>query len=118
MKKRLLFIAAFAATLFVAHGQTTPAQTGDQISFNGYTIHLQKTPAGGYIYDILSRSNIIIHHNSNPFTGSQNGLMRKEDAVKAAKWEVIHISPVTGKPILNSQKLSAEIAKQLNISLE
>jgi hypothetical protein len=118
MKRRLFFIAAFVAIFFIAQAQTNPTQSSDKISFNGYTIHLQKTAAGGYVYDVLSKNSIVIHQIDNPFTGSADGFIKKEDAVKAAKWQTAHINPVNGKLMPNSQKLPAEVAKQLNISID
>ena len=118
MKKKLFFVAAFIAVHVAVHAQTTVAKTADAFSFNGYTIQLQKTPAGGYVYNILSRNSVVIHRELNPFTGSKNGLKKKEDAIKAAKWEAIHINTATDKPLPIAQRLPTEVARQLSISLD
>jgi len=116
MKKRLLLLVVFAAALYSTYAQNTaPTPKNGEISFNGYQIRLQKLPAGGYAYDILSGERIIVHQDKNPFTGSAIGLKNREDAVKTAKWQVIHINPVSKQVMLDKQLLPAEVAKQLNI---
>lgn len=118
MKKRLFLLAAFAAMLFGAHAQTSSLPPDNDISFNGYTIHLLKTSAGGFTWDILSKGKIIIHQTTNPYNSSPDGLKNKEDAIKTAKWQAMHINPATGQSILHTQQLPAEVAKQLKIAVE
>ena len=116
MTKRLLLQLVFAAFLFTAHAQTVaPATQNDEISFNGYRIVLHQLPAGGFIYDIFSAQGTIIHQDKNPFTGSSAGLKVREDAVKTAKWQIIHINPINKKPLLDKQLLPVEVARQLKI---
>jgi len=118
MKKRLLLLAAFAVMLVVAQAQTTSHQPADDISFNGYTIHLQKISSGGFIWDIISKGKVIVHQVNNPFNGSPDGLKNREDAIKVAKWQAIHINPATGQSIVRMQQLPVEVARQLKITIE
>jgi hypothetical protein len=118
MKKRLLLVSVFVAVCCIVHPQTISHPEPDKIAFNGYTIHLQKTPSGGYVYDISSKAGIILHQNTNPFTGSSLGLTKKEDAIKTAKWQIIHLVPVNAQPVSGPQRIAVEVAKQLSISLD
>ena len=118
MKKRLLLLAAFAVMLIVAQAQTTSHQPDDDISFNGYTIHLLKNSSGGFSWDIISKGKVLIHQVNNPFNGSSDGLTNREDAIKVAKWQAIHINPATGQSIVRTQQLPIEVARQLKITVE
>src|SRR5690348_9787715 len=95
MRNRLLFIAVFSAISFYVHAQVRDLKKTNQTVFNGYTIRVFNTIGTGYGYDIFYNNSLLIHQNNNPFTGSPNGLNNQEDALKLAKWQVIHINPVT-----------------------
>src|ERR1700748_3587844 len=95
MKNRFLFIAVFSAIMFQLQAQTKDLQRTSEDGFNGHTIRVYKTIGTGDGYDIFYKSKLLIHQNNNPFTGSPNGLKNKEDALKLAKWQVIHLNPVT-----------------------
>ena len=118
MKKRLLLLAAFAVMLIVAQAQTTSHQPDDDISFNGYTIRLLKNSLGGFLWDIISKGKVIIHQVNNPFNGSPDGLKNRENAIKVAKWQAIHINPATEQSIVRMQQLPVEVARQLKITIE
>jgi len=118
MKKKLILLTATAALFSFCHGQTSaPAKTSDNIQFNGYQIHIFQTMDHGYGYDIR-RQNILVHHqNNNPYTDSPSGLTKVEDAVKTAKWQVIHLSP-PGKQLQPAQQtIPMAVATQLKINL-
>jgi hypothetical protein len=116
MKNRLLLIAMFSAIMLNLHAQTEDSKSSNEIAFNGHTIRVYKNSGTGYGYDILYNSNLLIRQNNNPFTGSSDGLKNKEDAIKIAKWQVIHINPVTHKIPPGVQPVPKEVAHQLNIA--
>jgi hypothetical protein len=118
MKKRLLLLTALAALFSLCDGQTTnPAKTPDDIQFNGYQIHLFQTADHGYGYDILYQNALVHHQNNNPYTNLPGGLRNAEDAVKTAKWQVIHLSP-SGKQLQpRRQTIPMAVATQLKIAL-
>ena len=125
MKKRLLLLALVSALVVALNAQTSdPVKNPKEISFNeisfhGHVIRLYKTAASGYLYDIFFQNNLVIHQNENPFTGAAAGLSTKEDALKIAKWQIIHLYPNNrnGQPGNNLQKIPIEVARQLNISV-
>jgi hypothetical protein len=116
MEKRFLRQLVLAVFLHTAHAQATASSTQiDEIFFNGYRIVLHQLPPGGFIYDIISAQGTVIHQDKNPFTGSPDGLKIREDAVKTAKWQIIHINPINKKPLMDKQLLPVEVARQLKI---
>src|SRR4051812_30506981 len=118
MKFRLFLSLLFTLQLCFTHAQQASAtKPSDQITFSGFVIRLQKLSGGGYTYDILSGSKIITHHGKNPFTGSNIGLRNREDAVKSAKWELVHIDPITKKAPFDNQLLPSQVARQLQIEV-
>lgn len=116
MKNRLLLIAVFSAITFHLHSQTSDQKNSDEIVFNNHTIRVYKTAGTGYGYDIFYNNNLLIHQNNNPFTGSPEGLKNKEDALKLAKWQVIHLNPVTHQLPQGIQPVPKEVAQQLKIA--
>src|SRR5215467_12467076 len=100
MKKRLPLLAFFCVILITSRAQTN-ATTKDQkdLFFIGHTIHLFKTGTG-YGYDISYRNRLWTHQAVNPFTADPNGLQKEEDAIKLAKWEVVHYRQYGPQPTL------------------
>jgi hypothetical protein len=118
MKKRLLLLTASAALFSFCNGQTAaPAKTPDDIQFNGYQIHLFQTVDHGYGYDILYQNALVRHQNNNPYTNSPAGLKNLEDAVKTAKWQVIHLTPPGKQLQPGKQTIPMAVAAQLKIAL-
>lgn len=115
VRKTVFGIALFIMSALMAKSQTI-GQNPNEVLFNGYTIKLIHTKSGGYIYDVFLQNNIVIHRNTNPFTGSVEGLRNKEDALKLAKWETTRINPSTGKVFVSERKLPAEVATRLKIN--
>ena len=116
MRDRLLLVAVFSAIMFQVHAQSKDLKKTNEIVFNGYTIRVFKTIGTGYGYDIFYNSNLLLHQNNNPFTGSPNGLNNQEDALKVAKWQAIQINPLTHQlpPVIRA--VPKEVAPQLKIN--
>jgi hypothetical protein len=117
MKNRLLLIAVLSAIMFQLHAQTKDLKNTSDVVFNGHTIRAYKTIGTGYGYDIFYNNNLLIHQNNNPFTGSPEGLKNKEDALKLAKWQVIHLNPVSHQLPSDLQTVPKEVAQQLKIAI-
>ena len=118
MKNRLLLIAVFSAIMFQLHAQTKDLKNTSDVVFNGLTIRVYKTIGTGYGYDIFYNSSLLIHQNNNPFTGSPEGLKNKEDALKLAKWQVIHLNPISHQLPPGMQIVPKAVAQQLKITTD
>jgi len=119
MKKQLLMFALVSAIVVELNAQTPPSiKKPNEIIFNNHVIRVYKTSSSGYLYDIFFKDNPVIQQKDNPFTGNSDGLKTKEDALKIAKWQIIHLYPNNrnGQPGNNLQKIPMEVARQLNIS--
>ena len=115
MKTRLLLIAILSTISFELNAQNADStKRPNEILFNGYTIRTYKA-ATGYGYDIFYQNNLVIHQKNNPFTASPDGLKNKEDALKIAKWQIIHLNPVNHQMVQGRQTIPMEVARQLNI---
>lgn len=118
MKKKLILLTASAALFSLCHGQTAATtKTPDDIQFNGYQIHLFQTAEHGYGYDIRYQHVLVQHQSNNPYTNSTAGIKKMEDAVKTAKWQVIHLSPAGKQLQPVKQTIPMAVATQLNIAL-
>ncbi len=53
---------------------------------SGHTIRIFRMGRNSYGYEIRRGPVVLVHQRRNPFTGSQMGLNRKEDALKTATW--------------------------------
>lgn len=110
-------MAFFCATLFTSHAQTNPT-TKDQsnLFFIGHTIHVFKTGTG-YGYDISYHNRLWAHQTTNPFTSDPNGLQKEEDAIKLAKWQVVHYHQFSPQPAITAKKtFPKSLATQLKIA--
>ena len=96
-----------------------PTKNSNEISFNNHVIRVYKTSSSGYLYDIFFKNKLVIRQHDNPFTKAPDGLKTKEDALKIAKWQIIHLYPNNrnGQPGNNLQKIPTAVARQLNISV-
>src|SRR5215218_5824834 len=92
MKKRLLILTVFSVLHFLSHAQNQHApKNPDEIEFNGYSILVFKVSKEGYGYEVLQKNVLIIHQTINPYTGKLDGIKKKDDAIKTAKWQVAHL---------------------------
>lgn len=118
MKTRLLFIAVLSAMSFTLHAQIADStKNSNEILFNGHIIRIYKTAATGYGYDIFYQYRLVIHQQNNPFTASPGGLKNKDDALRIAKWQVLHLNPANQHMIQSRQAVPMEVARQLNITV-
>jgi len=116
MKTSLLLLAVACLMLVQLHAQSTAsAKAPDEILFFGHTIRVYKATSPGFLYDILLQNKLIIHQSSNPFTGSPDGLKTQDDAIKVAKWQIVHFDPMHRQALNNNQLLPKEVARQLSI---
>ncbi|SHF45932.1 hypothetical protein [Flavisolibacter ginsengisoli] len=67
----------------------------DHQEYQGYTIRLLPAMSGSYGYEIVKDKQLIVLQYRNPFTGSPDGLNRKEDTYKLAQWQIRQLA--TGK---------------------
>jgi hypothetical protein len=104
--------------MFQLHAQTKDLKNTSDVVFNGHIIRVYKTIGTGYGYDIFYNNNLLIHQNNNPFTGSPEGLKNKEDALKLAKWQVIHLNPISHQLPPGMQTVPKEVAQQLKIATD
>ena len=118
MKTRLLFIVLLSGISIALNAQNADSmKISNEIFFNGHVIRIIKSSAVGYGYDIFYQNNLLIHQRDNPFTKSPDGLKNKEDVVRIAKWQIIHLIPVNHQMILAAQTVPMEVARQLNIAV-
>lgn len=118
MKTRLLLIAVLTAISFSLHAQTADStKLSNGVLFNGYTIRIFKTAGSGYGYNIFYQNRLEIHQEHNPFTNAPGGLKIKDDALRIAKWQVIHLNPTDQRIAQSPQTVPIEVAHQLNITL-
>jgi hypothetical protein len=116
MKMRSLLTASLSIFLLGLQAQTvaTVKRPAD-IFFVGHTIHLFKMSTG-YGYDIYFQSRLLIHQQENPVTGNLTGLKSEDEAIKLAKWQVIHFRHYTVALTPEEKMISKSAAKQLNIA--
>src|SRR5258708_799546 len=116
MKKRFFLMAIFSILLLGLQAQTVAiTNKPTDIFFIGHTIRVFKMGAG-YGYDISYQNRLLIHQLVNPVTGQPTGLKTQEDAIKLAKWQVIHFRHFA--PVLTPEEktIPKDVAKQLNIA--
>jgi hypothetical protein len=119
MKIKLLILWVLFAFVFASRAQSNLSKKKPEvISFNGYVIQLFQTSAGGYGYDIFKQHVIILHQDINPYTSSAAGIKLKADAVKTAKWQIIHLDKTNHQSQIVKQIIPVEVASQLNITLD
>jgi hypothetical protein len=119
MKNKLLMLSACCAFFFASQAQAYKSKKKpEEIQFNGYVIQLFQTSVGGYGYDIFDQRTIILHQDTNPYTSSAAGIKLKADAVKTAKWQIIHLDRSNQQPQKAKQDIPVEVARQLNITLD
>ena len=119
MKKRLILLTTLCAFFVASRAQINGMQkNADEIQFNGYLIRLFQTTNHGYGYDIFFQHTLIVHQDNNPYTNTPEGLKQRDDAIKTAKWQVIHIPHVNRQLQLRKQTIPLEVARQLNISIK
>lgn len=119
MQKELLLSLALTIVICSAKAQRSdPAKPDtDNIVFNSYTIHLQHLPDNSYGYSIMYQSRAIIVQNKNPFISKQTGLKTKEDALKLAKWQIIHLTSSNKQQLQSNPPVDPDVARQLNITV-
>jgi hypothetical protein len=66
--------------------------------------------SGSYGYQIVKNKQLIVLQYRNPFTGSPDGLTRKEDAYKLAQWQIRQLA--AGKTLGHGMPLAQ--GKELN----
>ena len=119
MKKLVLLLVA--STIFVAlNAQIQDSKKSpNEFFFHNHLIRIHKATSSGYLYDIFFQSKLVIQQKQNPFTGTSDGLKTKDDALKIAKWQIIHLYPSNrnGQPGNNLQKIPMAVARQLDISV-
>ena len=116
MKTRLLLIAVLSAMSFALHAQIADStKNSNEILFNGHRIRIYKTAATGYGYDIFYQNSLVIHQENNPFTGSPGGLKNKDDAIRIAKWQTMHLNPANPLMATGNKTVPIEVARQLSI---
>lgn len=118
MRKHLLMLVFISAIFFGVNAQSgEPHKNPDEISFNGHIVRIYQTPSSGYGYDIFFKNSLVIRQNRNPFTGDVAGLKLKEDAVKLAKWQILHLNPLVSNARNDQSRISLAVARQLNITI-
>ena len=117
MKKKPLVMAFLSVMLLAAHSQTiAPTKNQTNFYFLGHNIHVFKTGTG-YGYDISYQNHLWMHQSNNPFTADRNGLAKEEDALKLARWQVVHFRQSGTRPLANANNtLPKGLAGQLKIS--
>jgi hypothetical protein len=116
MKKSMLLLAALFVVMLTIKAQSKSSpKTPNDVVFMDHVIRLYEAPSG-YLYDIFYQNNLVIHQNKNPFDQTPNGLSTKEDAIKIAKWQIIHIDPLHRQKNKGPQEIPNSVARQLKIS--
>ena len=116
MKKTLLVLTVLFFMHLVTHAQRLPAQKNpDEIEFNGYSIRVFKVSNQGYGFDVLQQNVLILHQTINPYTGKLDGIKKKDDAVKTAKWQVMHLPVERNQKQTQVQLIPMEVTGQLHI---
>ncbi len=114
--KRRLFLAAAFSIFFLGLNAQTIRTTGSHspVFFIGHTIRVFQI-AKGYGYDISYQNRLLIHQTVNPVTGLPTGLRTEEEAIKLAKWQIIHFRHPGMAPTPEERVIPKETAKQLKI---
>ena len=117
MKKSVLLVAAlFGIVLTIKAQSKISPKTLNDVVFMDHVIRIYEAQSG-YLYDIFYQNSIIIHQDKNPFDQSTNGLQTKDDAIKIAKWQIIHIDPLHRPEKKGPQQIPHSVARQLKINL-
>lgn len=116
MKKSMLLLAALFGIMLTIKAQSKSSPTTpNDVVFMDHVIRIYEAPSG-YLYDIFYQNNLIIRQDKNPFDQTTNGLQTKEDAIKIAKWQIIHIDPLHRQEKKGPQQIPNSVARQLQIS--
>src|SRR5689334_18364300 len=116
MKKSMLLVAALLTAMLAIQAQSkTSPKISNDVVFMDHVIRVYKVPSG-YLYNVFYQNTIIIQQNKNPFDKSANGLQTEEDAIKIAKWQIIHLDPLHRQRPMGPQELPNAVARQLKIS--
>ncbi|MEO6719635.1 MAG: DUF4907 domain-containing protein [Ferruginibacter sp.] len=114
MKRRFLLLTPLLALSFLSHAQSASPAIPTEIQFNGHSIRLFQTLNHGFGYDIYYKNALVVHQDVNPYNKSTEGIKNKDDAIKTAKWQVLHLSPADRQQ-MKKQAIPIEVAQQLNI---
>jgi hypothetical protein len=116
MKKSMLLLAALFCVLLTIEAQSKSSpKTPNDVVFMDHVIRLYKG-SSGYLYDVFYQNNLVIHQDKNPFDQTTNGLRTEEDAIKIAKWQIIHLDPLLRQKTKTPQEIPNSVARQLKIS--
>jgi|SRR6185436_14889274 hypothetical protein len=116
MKKSMLLLAALFCVLLTIEAQSKSSlKTPNDVVFMDHVIRLHKG-SSGYLYDVFYQNNLVIHQDKNPFDQTTNGLRTEEDAIKIAKWQIIHIDPLHRQQKKGPEQIPSSVARQLQIS--
>lgn len=116
MKKRFFLMTIFSILLMGLQAQTIAiVKKSPDIIFIGHTIHVF-TLGAGYGYNISYQNRLLIHQLVNPVTGQQTGLKTEDDAIKLAKWQIIHFNHFGGAITSEQKATSKDVANRLKIA--
>lgn len=84
----LICLSLLASLCLPLSGSSQPRreEVPDIQQLNGYTIRIIRLERDSYGYEIRRGPKVLVHQRRNPYTGSEMGLTRKEDALKTATW--------------------------------
>ncbi len=116
MKKFVLLTAVlFSAVLSLKAQAKNPPKNQDVVLFMNHVIQLHKASTG-YLYVVYYENNLVLNQNSNPFNQSKNGFLKKEEALRIAKWQIIHFNQSDLRQMKAPQRIPVAVARQLKIS--
>jgi hypothetical protein len=120
MKKTfsLLIVLIVSILSIKAQKSTSLDLKNEKIFHAGYVIRAFHNNTTGFGYDIFFQNRLVIHQVNNPFTMAPTGLVKKEDAFKIAIWQIDQFQLKLNTPGLYNQRISKNVAKQLNITID
>lgn len=116
MKKFVLLTAVLLSAVLSLKAQAKSSpKNQDVVFFMNHVIQLHKASTG-YLYVVYYQSNLVLNQNTNPFNQTKNGFLNKEDALKIAKWQIIHFNQSNLRQMKAPQHIPGAVARQLKIS--
>jgi hypothetical protein len=127
---RILSLAILSLFGFTFGGLSKEKPAGDAPKIqvvDGYTIKVVRVNGGSYGYEIRRGPDILVRQRRNPYTGSEEGLMKREDAMKTATWlvktvlEREQILPQNRRlpaRILSTRSIPKSVARELRIAID
>jgi len=119
MRKKTILFIVLLFSLYEMKAQSPSANdySISQSVFEGYLIRVLPVNNNGFSYNVYFKGRMVMQQINNPFNLSPLGFRNKEDAFKMAKWQIQQLHHRNTTALIVNQRVSKDVAKQLNVSV-